>query len=61
MSIHPMIIARILVKYKDYFYCLNFLVIVSLVSILVSGYLYYINLPKFIWVIPHRSFIKIDS
>ena len=47
MSIHPMIIARILVKYKDYFYCLNFLVIVSLVSILVSGYLYYINENKY--------------
>ena len=43
MSINPMIIAQILVKYKSYFYCLIFLMCLSLVSILLSGYLYYIN------------------
>lgn len=43
MSINPMIIARILVKYKNYYYCLFFLGIISLITILLSGYLYYIN------------------
>jgi MFS family permease len=43
MSINPMIIAEILVTYKSYSYCLVFLGIVSLITILLSGYLYYIN------------------
>ena len=43
MSINPMIIAEILVKYKSYNYCLGFLGVVSFVAILLSGYLYYIN------------------
>ena len=43
MSINPMIIARLLVKYKSYLYCLIFLGIISTVTILLSIYLYYIN------------------
>jgi hypothetical protein len=43
MSINPMIIARLLVKYKTYLYCLIFLGIISIVTILLSIYLYYIN------------------
>ena len=47
MSINPMIIAKILVKYKSYFYCLIFLMIISFVSVLISGYLYFINSTKY--------------
>jgi len=43
MSINPMIIAQILVKYKSYNYCLIFLAFISLITILLSGYLYFIN------------------
>ena len=43
MSINPMIIAEILVKYKNYYYCLIFLSIISAINILFSIYLYYIN------------------
>ena len=43
MSINPMIIAKILVSYKSYFYCLVFLGTISLITILLSFYLYYIN------------------
>jgi len=43
MSINPMIIAELLVTYKSYSYCLVFLGIVSLITILLSFYLYYIN------------------
>ena len=43
MSINPMIIAEILVIYQSYFYCLVFLSCFSLIFILLSGYLYYIN------------------
>ena len=43
MSINPMIIAELLVSYKSYSYCLVFLGIVSLITILLSCYLYYIN------------------
>ena len=43
MSINPMIIAQLLVKYKSYFYCLIFLGIISILKILLSVYLYYIN------------------
>lgn len=43
MSINPMIIAQLLVKYKSYFYCLIFLGIISILTILLSVYLYYIN------------------
>ena len=43
MSINPMIIAELLVTYKSYSYCLVFLGIVSLITILLSCYLYYIN------------------
>ena len=38
-----MIIAQLLVKYKSYFYCLIFLGIISILTILLSVYLYYIN------------------
>ena len=47
MSINPMIIAQILVKYKSYFYCLIFLIGVSCISIILSGFLYYINNNKY--------------
>ena len=47
MSINPMIIAKILVKYKSYFYCLIFLMTISFVSVLISGYLYFINSTKY--------------
>jgi MFS family permease len=47
MSINPMIIARLLVKYKTYLYCLIFLGIISIVTILLSIYLYYINKKHF--------------
>ena len=43
MSINPMIIAEILVKYKNYYYCLIFLSTISAITILFSIYLYYIN------------------
>ena len=43
MSINPMIIAQILVKYKSYYYCLIFLCIISIITISLSIYLYYIN------------------
>ena len=43
MSVNPMIIAEILVSYKSYFYCLVFLGTISLITILLSFYLYYIN------------------
>ena len=43
MSVNPMIIAELLVTYKSYSYCLVFLGIVSLITILLSCYLYYIN------------------
>ena len=43
MSINPMIIANILVKYKSYYYCLIFLGSMSIVTIILSGYLFYIN------------------
>jgi len=43
MSINPMIIAEILVTYKSYSYCLVFLGLISLITILLSVYLYYIN------------------
>jgi MFS family permease len=43
MSINPMIIANILVKYKSYYYCLIFLGGMSIVTIILSGYLFYIN------------------
>ena len=43
MSINPMIIAEILVKYKNYYYCLIFLSTTSAITILFSIYLYYIN------------------
>ena len=51
MSINPMIIAQILVKYKSYFYCLIFLMAMSCVSILTSGYLYYINNTKYNFIL----------
>ena len=51
MSINPMIIAQILVKYQSYLYCLIFLMIVSCVSILLSGYLYYINNTKYNYIL----------
>ena len=51
MSIHPMIFAKILVKYKSYFYCLIFLIIVSFISVLLSGYLYYINMTKYNYIL----------
>ena len=47
MSINPMIIAQILVKYKSYFYCFIFLMIISIISVLLSGYLYHINKVKY--------------
>ena len=43
MSVNPMIIAKILVEYKSYFYCLIFLGIISIITIVLSSYLYYIN------------------
>ena len=43
MSINPMIIANILVKYKSYYYCLLFLGSMSIITIILSGYLFYIN------------------
>ena len=43
MSINPIIIAKILVEYKSYFYCLMFLSGISILTILLSAYLYYIN------------------
>ena len=43
MSINPIIIANILVKYKSYHYCLIFLGAISTITIILSCYLYYIN------------------
>ena len=43
MSINPMVIAELLVRYQSYFYCLIFLGSISVVFISLSGYLYYIN------------------
>ena len=51
MSINPMIIAKILVKYKSYFYCLIFLMGVSFLNILLSGYLYYVNNKKYNYIL----------
>ena len=43
MSINPMIIAKILVEYNSYFYCLIFFSFISIIHIILSFYLYYIN------------------
>ena len=51
MSINPMIIAQILVKYKSYFYCLIFLIIMTCISIVLSGYLYLININKYNYIL----------
>jgi MFS family permease len=51
MSINPMIIAQILVKYNSYFYCLIFLIIMTCISIVLSGYLYLININKYNYIL----------
>ena len=51
MSINPMIIAQLLVKYKSYFYCLIYLITMTLISIVLSGYLYVINIHKYNYIL----------